>query len=663
MNPQRKSESLAYIPAIRQAQLRLLMAGHRQTITLNIAISCSVWIIVAQQRGVSTPFIIWMAAIVLALAVRAVAYVLIVRMPDVFGDPKRALKLLTLGALITGLAWAGLPFSLSGMAGTGLDFVIYLIMIGISAGAAIRGIGGAAPSLAFALPPQMAIVGSLLREGHATPMVLAANVLVFMYVTYRSCHAAEEVFLASESAKFEATSLAQSLSLANDDILRTNSRLEVLANGDPITGLANRTLFNSRLKSDIAAAADTGDTVGLLLIDLDRFKSINDTLGHSAGDMVLSQIARRLRDTVAGDGLVARLGGDEFAVIYHGADARKRAVANTAELLECSRLPLMIGTTASVVGVSVGIAAYPEHADSAEELLACADMALYEAKANGRRQMREFDPALKSRNDRQRRIERDLESAIGSGAVEVWFQPQVNLGSGEITGFEALIRWTHPLLGAIAPPEIVQAAQIMHMSDILTGHVATAACRLLNRLPQLGLAEATVALNVSPTEFTIYSVADLLERITGQHGITPALLEVEITEEAILDTLSAGEQLKRMETAGYKLAVDDFGMGHSSLAYLISLKIDRLKIDRSFARDVSKSRTNQKLIAALVGLGRSLALDVVVEGVETLADAEVLAMLGCRVAQGYYFARPMATGALEDWIAERSPSSNTRAVA
>jgi len=639
------------------------MAGLRQTLALNIAISCSVGIIVGLQRGITTSVLVWMAAILFALCVRAAAYVVISRTPARFADPKRAITLLTFCAFLTGLAWAGLPFSIPQFVGSGLDFVIYLIMIGISAGAAIRGIGGAGPSLAFALPPQLAIVISLLREGEVTPMVLAANVLVFMYVTFRSCHAAEEVFLSSEAAKFEATSLAQSLSRANEDIRNTNSRLEVLANGDPVTGLANRTLFNSRLKSDIALAEAGGETLALLLIDVDRFKSINDTLGHSAGDLVLSEIAKRLRVTVAGDGLVARLGGDEFAVIYLGADASRRAASDAAELLERSRKPLMIGTTASVVGISIGIACYPQHADSAEDLLACADMALYEAKANGRRQMREFDPALKARTDRQRVVEQDLENAIRGGAIEVWFQPQVDLGNGTITGFEALIRWFHPRLGPISPPEIVQAAQIMHMADALTVNVANAACRLLNRLPQLGLDTATVALNVSPTEFAIYSVADVLERVTSEHGINPALLEVEITEEAILDTVSAGEQLKRMENAGYKLAVDDFGMGHSSLAYLISLKIDRLKIDRSFAQDVSNSRTNQKLIAALVGLGSSLALDVVVEGVETLADAEVLAMLGCRVAQGYYFARPMPVEALEIWITERTMPKKSKAVA
>ena len=663
MDLQHASDMKSFLPAIRQAQQNLMTAALRQSLLLNTFIATSVVLIVSIGRGPSLPVFLWLVVLLTSLALRDLSRSAIKRFSGHWFDNGVAVKLLTAGALSTGLAWAALPFCIPNFDGTGLDAVIYLIMVGISAGAAIRGFGCSSTALAFALPPQIAMIASLLRTLDGTAFVLALNVGAFVYVTLRSVTAAEGVFVSNEIAKLKATALAESLGQANDDIRLTNSRLEVLANGDPTTGLPNRTLFNTRLKSDIAAATERGETLSLLLIDLDRFKQINDTLGHSAGDMVLYEIGNRLRATVGGSGLIARLGGDEFAIIYLGSDAYDRALVAAAELLQRSRAPIMVGTTASVVGLSIGIATFPQQAQSAEALLACADMALYEAKANGRRQMREFDPELKARTDRQRRIEQDLEAAIHAGRIETWFQPQVALCSQKITGFEALLRWTHPQLGPIAPPEIVQAAQIMHLADTLTAHVAGAVCRLLNRLPALDLPEATVAINISPNEFAIYSVADVLELVTRRHGINPALLEVEITEEAILDTVSAGEQLKRLENAGYKLAVDDFGMGHSSLAYLIGLKIDRLKIDRSFVQKVSESRTNQGLIAALVGLGHALSLDIVVEGVETAEDAEVLRMLGCGIAQGYFFARPMAVEALEAWISAHTVSTDQMAVA
>ncbi|MDH4441820.1 MAG: bifunctional diguanylate cyclase/phosphodiesterase, partial [Rhizobium sp.] len=360
----------------------------------------------------------------------------------------------------------------------------------------------------------------------------------------------------------------------------------------------------------------------------------------------------RLERLVEDGSLIARLGGDEFAVVVTGPSATERARAHAARVLEACRTPVAWGQHRAMVGLSVGLAAYPDHAPSAEELLICADMALYEAKRGDRRKLGEFDPELRLTAERKRVIEQDLGAAIDSGALGAWFQPQVDLSSRRITGFEALVRWQHPQLGFIAPPDIVNAAQAMHLSERLTARIAGDACALARQLPNLGLEGATVALNVSPREFALYSVADMLEAVTAFHAVCPAALEIEITEEAILDPALADAQLKRLEEAGYKLAVDDFGMGHSSLAYLISLKVDRLKIDRSFVKDVARSETNQKLITAMVSLGQSLNLDIVVEGVETQEDATVLARLGCTMAQGYLFARPMPPKALATWIAE-----------
>lgn len=650
-----KPAAAKFLPEIRRAQAAYIVDELPATLFFNAVIACSAALLTAIGHGLFLSVVVWLCVLLGTLAMRGVARNRLLRFHWVGTQPVYALRALVGGAFISGSVWAVLPYCIPGFEVESTGALVFLVMIGISAGSILRGIGHSNVSLAFSLPLQVSLLLCLLRIEGVFSSLMMINVIVLMAVMVRSSRSAERVFISNVLSKLEATALAQSLGIANDEILQQNSRLETLANRDTTTGLANRAYFNGRLLGDVAQASVSGGEVALVIVDLDRFKSINDTLGHSAGDAVLREVGRRLIDIVKDEGLIARLGGDEFAVLISGPDARDRAVACAARFAEASTLPIAFSGVQSVVGISMGLAAYPAHAQSAEELLACADMAVYEAKARGRRQLREFDPGLKEQADRLRLIEQDLEHAIVSGQIEVWFQPQVRLESGDISGFEALVRWYHPHIGFISPPEIISAAQSMHLAEKLTGYITAGVCRMLNRLPGLDLPDATVALNVSPREFALYSVADMLELITSQHGINPSRLEIEITEEAILDTEGAGEQLKRLENAGYKLAVDDFGMGHSSLAYLISLKIDRLKIDRSFAKDVAASRGNQKLIAALVGLGQALSLDIVIEGVETEDDAAVLATLGCRIAQGYHFARPMPPEALVAWILARRP--------
>jgi len=660
LNQQAIPPTTELLSATRRAQAAHIVNGLRSTLSFNIAISLSAALIVVLGHGMSTPVAVWLSATVLSAAYRAFSAHRLVRFNYIETDPDYALRVMSLGALITGLLWASLPFCVPDFSAAGKDATISLIMVGISAGSMIRGIGYSQMSMAFAVPILLSIVAWLSYVGDSSSAIMALDVLGLMVVMVQSNLTAERVFVSNEIAKLEATTLAESLEAANDAIHQKNRRLEVLANRDTITGLANRMHFNGRLLGDIAREKTIGGEVALLLIDLDRFKQINDTLGHSAGDALLRAVGERLSATVRDDGLIARLGGDEFAIIVSGPNARWRCRDHAEALLQESLAPISFGGSQSVIALSMGLATFPDHATSADELLASADMALYDAKGKGRRQIREFDPGLKALADRQRLIEQDLEAAIRGGGVETWFQPQVDLETGAIAGFEALVRWHHPQLGFVSPPEIVAAAQSLHLAESLTAHVAAAVCRLLSRLPALDLADVTVALNVSPREFALYSVADMLELVTSQHGINPARLEIEITEEAILDTEGAGYQLKRLENAGYKLAVDDFGMGHSSLAYLISLKVDRLKIDRSFAKGVADSRANQDLIAALVGLGNALKLDIVVEGVETEQDAAVLEALGCRIAQGYHFARPMPVESLVAWIARHGETKDVR---
>ena len=654
-----ESDRQHFLPEIQRAQVRILFSSHLATTLANAMIAVSAAAVAIITHGPSKAVTIWLGVVLATLILRGVSVAIFARTSLVHTRPHLVLRTLIAGSLASGLTWTCLPFIIPNFDGSTSDVAILLVMLGISSGSVVRGIVCFPMSMVFALPIQSAIFISLLGNGSATAYILASNVFALVVILVRSSLGAQQTFFESEVVRLRATALADSLAQANEDITQANARLEQIANYDPVTGLANRASFNDRVATDLAAAARDKSEVALLLIDLDHFKQINDTLGHSAGDRVLKEIADRLTCAVQDHGMIARIGGDEFAVLVKGPMATVDARAYANRIIELSERPISVGGAAMVVHLSIGLGGYPHHAQNADDLLACADLALYAAKESGRRCVRAFDPAMKTHVERQRVIEQDLARAIEANALEVWFQPQMALDTREVLGFEALLRWFHPQLGSVSPPEVIQAAQSLHIADQLTIYIAHAVCRLLTELPELGLPEATVGLNISPREFAHYSVADVLQTVTEAHGITHSLLEIEITEEAILDAEGAGEQLKRMENAGFKLAVDDFGMGHSSLAYLISLQVDRLKIDRSFVQGVTGSRANQELILALVGLGHALSIEIVVEGVENQTDADMLLMLGCKIAQGYHFARPMSADALRAWLAARKSAVDT----
>ncbi|MCM2474673.1 EAL domain-containing protein [Rhizobium sp. CG5] len=638
---------------IRAAQADTVLAGLTISLIANSFIALTTAAVLTLRQP-SADHAIWLAGIVTLNMLRQVSAAILKRRDVVRSNPHAVLNHLAIGSLASGCLWAFAPFLGLGLSSDGAQAYVIFIIAGISAGAIIQSTACCRIAIGFGAPAMLAAVASLLKTPSTVNVVIAADVLLLMVMMFRSSRMSELNFIVSLTDRLKAVSLAASLSQANQAISSSNRQLEILASRDPLTGLGNRAAFNLRLAHVLEP--DSGDTpMALLIIDLDRFKSINDTMGHTAGDIVLTEFARRLSAIAAPDHLVARLGGDEFAVVVEGEGAAAKGLALGTEILDLTARPVMIGDRQVTIGSSVGLAHVPEHAHSAEAIFACADIALYAAKEQGRRRLRVFSPDIKQRLDRQKQIEIGLEEALTSGAVEVFFQPQVELAGETVVGFEALVRWNHPVLGPISPPEIVQAARALHVSERLTRHVATAAADLILRLPALGLAGTVVAINVSPREFSMYSLSKTLGDVARAAGIAPSQMEIEITEEATLDTAAAGTELERLEKAGFRLAVDDFGMGHSSLAYIISLKVDRLKIDRSFVHGISASRQNQALVAALVGMGHALSIDIVVEGVETQEDAEVLRMLGCRFAQGYLYGRAMPAADLPAWLATRSP--------
>lgn len=531
--------------------------------------------------GPAFGILLWLAAVLAINLARYVAVRIVRRMNCAVERPERALGVLSFGALGSGLAWSLPPFIGAAHGANGLNPYLIFIICGICAGSLMQSTAYARTALLFAGPPLAAAFASLLFAGTTEAYVIAADALLLAVMMLRASQFSEASFIRSQMDRLKAVALAASLSDANAEIRQSYHQLASLANRDPLTGLGNRALFNERLRNLLASGLPA-DTLALLAIDLDRFKAINDTMGHGAGDAVLVEIASRLVSLTGPTDLVVRLGGDEFAVIVEGekAEARGRAIGDG--IVRLAGDPVLIGERPVTVGASAGLALYPQHGDTADDLFASADIALYAAKEGGRRRLGLFNPVLKARIEHQRLIEATLTEAIEQRQLQVVFQPQVELATGAVTGFEALLRWTHPELGAVAPPDIVRAAQALHISTALTGYVATRAAEFLRTLPRLGLPEAAVAVNVSPREFSGDTLSRLLTGIAKEHEVSPGLMEIEITEEATLDTQAAGAELARLEAAGFRLAVDDFGMGHSSLAYLVSLHIDRLKIDRSF---------------------------------------------------------------------------------
>ncbi|MCO5730052.1 bifunctional diguanylate cyclase/phosphodiesterase [Rhizobium sp. SSA_523] len=639
---------------LRSAQATIVLQRLPATLLANSLVSLSAYTLATWREADGRSAFLWLCVVLSTLVLRAVTRMVLLRRGLAARNPLLTLVVSTMGSGISGAVWATLPFILPEFRGWGVDGGIYLMVLGTAAGSVLMSVGFRFNALAFAMPCFTSVTISLFLQGSAVGSLLGLNVIALTIILVRGSQISENIFRESIERKREAAAVTQSLQAANHDILEANARLEMLANRDPLTGLANRAAFNEVLRHGIATAGREERRLTLLVIDLDRFKHINDTMGHQVGDELLITFAARLRSSLpTANSFVARLGGDEFAVIISGKDPILEGARAAEIILNQGRTPFLLQGQTCMLGSSVGLATYPDHAETAEELFVSADMALYRSKDQGRGRWRKFDPKLRAAAERQRQIEADIVAAIEAGQVEAWFQPQINLEDDAVIGFEALVRWHHQSLGFISPPEIVQAAYAIHQSERLTGAIADAACRLLLDLPRLGLPEATVAINVSPREFALYSLAELLDGKVARHAIRPELLEVEITEEALLDTVIAGEQLKHLEQSGFALAVDDFGAGHSSLTRLIDLKVDRLKIDRGIITQIAASERNQAIVSALIRLGEALSVEMLAEGVETQADAATLKRLGCRQGQGYLFARPMPQSRIAGWLAER----------
>ncbi|MCJ2139191.1 putative bifunctional diguanylate cyclase/phosphodiesterase [Methylobacterium sp. E-066] len=562
--------------------------------------------------------------------------------PDMAAEASRSveghLRACTLAALLSGLVWAFLPLLCAGY--TSPQTLFYLtITCGITAGAVTHGTAYARIPFSFILLPLLSAALCLFAVGGFDRACLAACVLLYLAALSRTAFQSEAGFREASRLKNDATTLARSRAEAQASANALVEEMRWRATHDDLTGLLNRAGFIQQAEARLNAG-----TACLLLLDLDGFKSVNDVYGHQTGDRVLVEVARRLRATLPPDGLAARLGGDEFAVLYDPAGAGVPYADLAAGLIAAVAQPFD-GFDEARLGVSIGVHAEPE--PNLMEMLSCADEALYASKAAGRNRFRLFDAGLRDCLEMRRDLERDLSHALVENALEVWFQPIYALDARTLVGLEALVRWRHPRLGWIAPPDLIAAAAMAGLTESLLRFILDQVCRMMQILRSQGLGTVRVAMNVSPREMAQIPVDEIVIGRLGALGLPPAMLEIEITEETALDLGAVQGKLQALSRAGIRVALDDFGIGYSSLSSLRQLRADRIKIDRSFVTGLSASDDKRGLVLAVLGLGNLLGLEVVAEGVESQEDLQTLQAMGCPFLQGYHLGRPMPVSTLE----------------
>ena len=423
----------------------------------------------------------------------------------------------------------------------------------------------------------------------------------------------------------------------------TEARIRDLAYYDPLTGLPNRRLLEDRLLVELSHAARTSTQLAVMFVDLDRFKRINDSLGHEVGDRVLVELARRIRSCLRDDDTVARMGGDEFVVILGRLAQVDDAAATARRIVAALRSPIVIDTRELVVTTSVGISIYPDDSQDASTLIKNADIAMYRAKEEGRNSFQLYQPAMNARSLEHLALETALHSALKRDELLLHFQPLLRAADGVLVALEALLRWQHPDLGLIAPAEFIPLAEETGLIVPIGEWVLRQACSHHRLWREAGRAPIRMMVNISVRQFRQQGFVDMVARVLTETDMPATLLTLELTESMLMDDVDTSVlRMQELRALGLSLAIDDFGTGYSSLAYLKGFPIDELKIDRLFVRGIDRNARDAALVAAIVALGHSLGLRVVAEGVETQAHLDVLRKSGCDVAQGYHFSRPLA---------------------
>ncbi|MFC5526168.1 EAL domain-containing protein [Rhodanobacter ginsengisoli] len=439
----------------------------------------------------------------------------------------------------------------------------------------------------------------------------------------------------------------------------SEERIQYLANFDALTGLPNRNLLADHLQYAISLVKRTNGNLAVIFIDLDRFKDINDTLGHSVGDAFLIEVGARLKRVLRESDTASRLGGDEFILILPDTDAQGAATI-VEKLLEAISQPYQVEQYALIVTASIGIAIYPHDGENLETLSRSADTAMYRAKADGRNSYRFFTAEMQARASRHMQLVNALHRALEQDQLQLYYQPQYSICDGEIVGLEALLRWDHPELGEIFPAEFIPVAEDCGLILPIGEWVIRTAVTQLKHWLDRGFPPMVMAVNLSAVQFRHRSLPDLISGILDEASLPAELLELELTESvAMHDPEGAIAVMNALHGRGIRMSIDDFGTGYSSLNYLKKFRVYKLKIDKSFIQDIGADSEDRAIVAAITSMSRSLGLRTIAEGVETAEQLEFLREQGCNEAQGYYFSRPMPAMEIEAFLAIRTANAGS----
>ena len=430
-------------------------------------------------------------------------------------------------------------------------------------------------------------------------------------------------------------------------------RIRLLAYHDPLTGLPNRLLLSDRLAHALAMARRRQGHVAVLYIDLDRFKNINESLGHAVGDKLLWEIAHRLNTCVREEDTVSRLSGDEFVIVVENLQGQGDAAAIANKVHKAFEQPIQVDGRMLHASASIGIAVYPNDGDSAEVLMQNADTAMYQAKAQGRNTYQFFAPFMNAHVRERLELENTLRQALEREEFELYYQPIIDLNSGAIVCAEALIRWRHPEHGLVSPDKFIPIAEETGIIVRIGDWVLEQACRALSAWQAQGIQPPRLSVNISPRQFRQPGLAERIRLILARQGVDAHQIDLEVTESALMDQPElAARILQELKSMGLGIVIDDFGTGYSSLAYLKTFPIDKLKIDRSFVRDLHTDNSDREITLAVIALSHNLGLKVVAEGVENPDQLAFLKRHDCDSVQGFFYSEPKPAGAFQDYFVD-----------